>query len=89
MRDIFISYSKQDQSEARLLAAFLEAQGYDMGRDTTLLGGNQIRKVTMKVRIHARALSGGLSYLPTVDATYNFNLQTSCRGQLFVEIRSG
>ncbi|MEQ1714096.1 MAG: toll/interleukin-1 receptor domain-containing protein [Hyphomicrobium sp.] len=40
MADIFISYSKNDHAEARLLAAFLEAQGYSVWWDTSLAAGS-------------------------------------------------
>jgi len=45
--DIFISYSKQDQDEAWLLAAFLEAEGYSVWWDTSLLAGESFRKAIM------------------------------------------
>jgi hypothetical protein len=47
MADIFISYSKQDQNEARLLAAYLEAAGYSVWWDTSLLSGDKFRSVIM------------------------------------------
>jgi hypothetical protein len=34
MADIFISYSKNDHDQARMLAAFLEAEGYSVWWDT-------------------------------------------------------
>ena len=34
MADIFISYSKSDEAEARVLAAFLEAEGYSVSGGT-------------------------------------------------------
>ena len=55
MADIFISYSKADQAEARLLAAFLEAEGYDVWWDTSLLSGDKYRKVIMEELAKARA----------------------------------
>jgi hypothetical protein len=45
--DIFISYSQEDREQARLLAAFLEAEGYSVWWDTSLLGGENFRKVIM------------------------------------------
>ena len=48
MTDIFISYSKHDQAEARLLAAFLEAEGYKVWWDRNLLSGDNFRKEIMK-----------------------------------------
>ena len=44
MTDIFISYSKQDQDEAYKLATFLEAEGYSVWWDTSLLSGENFRK---------------------------------------------
>ena len=55
MSDIFISYSKQDQSEVRLLAAFLEAQGYSVWWDTSLLSGDNFRQIIMEELAKARA----------------------------------
>lgn len=55
MADIFISYSKDDQAYARLLAAFLEAEGYDVWWDTSLLSGDKFRKVIMEELAKARA----------------------------------
>jgi len=55
MADIFISYSKQDQDEARLLAAFLEAEGYSVWWDTSLLSGENFRKTIMTELGRARA----------------------------------
>ena len=43
MADIFISYSKQGQDEAHLLATFLEAEGYSVWWDTSLLSGENFR----------------------------------------------
>jgi len=53
--DIFISYSKQDQEQARLLAAFLEAEGYSVWWDESLLGGENFRKLIMTELGRARA----------------------------------
>ena len=55
MAQIFISYSKDDQTAARLLAAFLEAEGYDVWWDTSLLSGDKFRKVIMEELAKARA----------------------------------
>ena len=55
MANIFISYSKQDQSEARLLAAFLEAEGYSVWWDTSLLSGDNFRQIIMEELAKARA----------------------------------
>ncbi len=56
MADIFISYSKQDQEEAHLLATFLEAEGYSVWWDTSLLSGESFRKVIMTELGRARAV---------------------------------
>src|SRR5262245_55571774 len=56
MADIFISYSKQDQDEAHLLATFLEAEGYSVWWDTSLLSGESFRKVIMTELGRARAV---------------------------------
>jgi TIR domain len=53
--DIFISYSKKDHEEARLLAAYLEAEGYSVWWDTSLKSGEQFRKVIMTELGRARA----------------------------------
>ncbi len=55
MADIFISYSKKDHEEARLLAAYLEAEGYSVWWDTSLKSGEQFRKVIMTELGRARA----------------------------------
>jgi TIR domain-containing protein len=53
--DIFISYSQQDRDEARLIAAFLEAEGYSVWWDTSLLSGENFRKAIMTELGRARA----------------------------------
>ena len=55
MADIFISYSKADQDEARLLAVFLEAEGYSVWWDASLLSGDNFRKTIMTELGRARA----------------------------------
>ncbi len=55
MADIFISYSQQDRDEARLIAAFLEAEGYSVWWDTSLLSGENFRKAIMTELGRARA----------------------------------
>ena len=55
MADIFISYSKKDHEEARLLAAYLEAEGFSVWWDTSLKSGEQFRKVIMTELGRARA----------------------------------
>jgi len=56
LADIFISYSKQDQDDARLLAAFLEAEGYSVWWDAGLHSGDNFRKVIMTELGRARAV---------------------------------
>jgi TIR domain len=53
--DIFISYANADRDQARLLAAFLEAEGYSVWWDTSLLSGEAFRKVIMTELGRARA----------------------------------
>jgi hypothetical protein len=53
--DIFISYASEDRDEARLLAAFLEAEGYSVWWDTSLLAGDTFRKIIMTELGRARA----------------------------------
>ena len=55
MADIFISYSNQDQDEAWQLAAFLEAEGYSVWWDTSLLAGENFRKAIIAELGRARA----------------------------------
>jgi hypothetical protein len=54
--DIFLSYSKKDHDQARLLAAALEAEGYSVWWDTSLLSGEQFRKTIMTELGKARAV---------------------------------
>ena len=55
MADIFISYSQQDRDQARLLAAFLESEGYSVWWDSSLLSGDNFRKSIMTELGRARA----------------------------------
>ena len=55
MADIFISYSKQDQQEAWLLAGFLEAEGYSVWWDRSFLDGENFRNVIITELGRARA----------------------------------
>ena len=56
MADIFISYSKQDRQQVHFLAAYLESEGYSVWWDTSLLGGEDFRKVIMTELGRARAV---------------------------------
>jgi hypothetical protein len=56
LADVFISYSKKDHDEARLLAAFLEAEGYSVWWDASLVSGDSFRKVIMTELGRARAV---------------------------------
>jgi hypothetical protein len=55
MADIFISYSKADHEQVRLLAAFLEAEGYSVWWDSSLQSGDNFRNVIMTELAQARA----------------------------------
>jgi TIR domain len=55
MADIFISYSKADHEQVRLLAAFLEAEGYSVWWDSSLQSGENFRNVIMTELAQARA----------------------------------
>lgn len=56
MADIFISYSQSDRERVRLLAAMLEANGYSVWWDTSLLGGESFRRRIMTELGRARAV---------------------------------
>ncbi|MBT3069622.1 toll/interleukin-1 receptor domain-containing protein [Rhodomicrobium sp. Az07] len=56
MADIFISYSKKDIEQARVIAALLEAEGYSVWWDPNLEAGDQFRKVIMKELAAAKAV---------------------------------
>ena len=55
MADIFLSYSKQDVQQVRLLASALEAEGYSVWWDTNLIGGERYRDVIAAELTKARA----------------------------------
>lgn len=48
MADIFISYSKQDQSLAKALAVFLESEGYSVWWDTNIRTGETFSRVILE-----------------------------------------
>lgn len=50
-----MSYASEDRDEARLLAAYLEAEGYSVWWDTSLLSGENFRKTIMTELGRARA----------------------------------
>lgn len=54
--DIFMSYSQKNRDDARLLAAFFEAQGYSVWWDTRLEAGEQFRNEIMEALNEARAV---------------------------------
>jgi hypothetical protein len=56
MADVFISYSKKDIADARLLAAMLEAKGYSTWWDVSLVGGEQFREKIVSELGKARAV---------------------------------
>lgn len=56
MADVFISYSNPDRETARLVAAFLETQGFSTWWDHNLLAGDQFRKAIMTELGKARAV---------------------------------
>ena len=56
MADVFLSYSKPDVADARMLAALLEANGYTVWWDTNLEGGEQFRKKIASELATARAV---------------------------------
>ena len=56
MADVFISYSKQDVTDARMLAALLEANGYTVWWDNSLIGGEQFRGKIASELAAARAV---------------------------------
>ena len=56
MADVFISYAKADRPLAVKLAAMLEAEGWKVWRDTSLLIGDDFRKEIMIELGRARAV---------------------------------
>ncbi len=56
MADIFISYSKKDAEQARLIEALLEAQGYSVWWDTSLETGEEFRQEITKELDAAKAV---------------------------------
>ena len=56
MADIFVSYSKEDTDRARLLAARLQAEGFTVWWDQSLLSGDRYRNVIMTELASARAV---------------------------------
>jgi hypothetical protein len=54
--DIFISYSKKDADQARLIAALLEAQAYSVWWDTSLETGDEFRQEITKELDAAKAV---------------------------------
>jgi hypothetical protein len=56
MADIFISYSKKDRDKAQLLSAFLEAEGWTVWWDASLLTGEKFRKKIVEELAAARVV---------------------------------
>jgi hypothetical protein len=54
--DIFLSYSKSDEPDARLLSAFLESQGYSVWWDSDLGGGDKFRRTIISELTKAGAV---------------------------------
>jgi hypothetical protein len=57
LADIFISYANEDRPRAKLLAAMLEAEGYTVWWDASLLTGENFRKRIMTELARARAVA--------------------------------
>src|SRR5262249_45975462 len=55
MSDIFISYSSTDRDQVRMLAAFLESEGYTVWWDHNLVGGDSFRRRILEELTKARA----------------------------------
>src|SRR6516225_5844613 len=55
MADIFISYSKQSKAEAGQLANELQAKGFTVWYDTSLVPGDSFREVIISELAQARA----------------------------------
>src|SRR5262245_12710653 len=55
MSDIFISYSSTDRDQVRMLAAFLESEGYTVWWDYNLVGGDSFRRRILEELTKARA----------------------------------
>src|SRR5215467_13995362 len=55
MADIFISYSKQSKAEAEQLANELQAKGFTVWYDTSLVAGDSFGEVIMSELAQARA----------------------------------
>jgi hypothetical protein len=56
MADVFISYSKPDQADARVLSALLEANGYSVWWDYNLVAGERFRGAIATELDKARAV---------------------------------
>ena len=55
MSDIFISYSSIDRDQIKMLAAFLESEGYRVWWDHNLVGGDSFRRRILEELTKARA----------------------------------
>ena len=56
MADVFVSYAKTDRSLALKLAAMLEAEGWKVWWDTSLIPGDDFRNEIMTELGRARAV---------------------------------
>src|SRR5499426_2495863 len=54
--DIFISYSKPDRDKVKMLAAYLESEGWTVWWDSSLTSGDAYRDEIMKQLTAARAV---------------------------------
>src|SRR5262245_31224247 len=55
MADIFISYSSADREQVKMLALFLESEGYTVWWDHNLVGGDSFRRRILEELTKARA----------------------------------
>lgn len=54
MEHLFISYARENRAEAQELALLLEAKGFNVWWDTSLVGGSNFRDVIQKKIVAAR-----------------------------------
>jgi formylglycine-generating enzyme required for sulfatase activity len=78
MADIFISYSKQEPEPTRKLAAELEGRGYTVWWDTSLLAGDDFRRIIVKELNAAKAV---IVIWTPASVHSNFVIEEAQRGQ--------